>query len=147
MTITDVSPARLMAAVVVAVGHGVTTTADWKTTYGLMPSEAPTRRITVMTTSPLVHGKDPDGTLSYHMGVQVTVRAKTQEEGTVKCQQLVKRLLQAKPQSPITVTIGINQYAVKHVVLASGPVYVTTNENKDAEVFSINLLFVAELVP
>ncbi len=141
--ITDVSSGRIMAAALKAVALG-TSSGDWMTTYGRIPSEQPTRRIGVMTTTPITHGKFTNGDLSQHLGVQITVRSKTQEEGTVKCLKIIERLMLCTVQNPIIVVIDSVPYSITHVSLASGPIPLMTQENKDAEIHTINFLFTVE---
>lgn len=141
--ITAVSPARIMNAALQTVGLG-TMSGDWKSVYSTIPASDPVRRIGVKSMSPLNHGKDPDGSPSQHFGVQITVRSTTAEEGEVKSLRVIERLLRCKPTSPISVALDGTWYKITHVVLASGPVYIGTEEYKDSELHSINLLFVAE---
>lgn len=143
--ITAVSPARVMLGVLKAVGLA-TSSGDWTGTFGKMPSEMPLKRVNVATSTPIVHNKDPDGTLVLHYGVQVLVRAGLTEDAYVRAAQIATRIAAITPAAPVTVTIGINQYRVEHGSLASGPVELMTDENKDAAKYAVNLLFTAKQV-
>jgi hypothetical protein len=143
--ITDVSPARVMLGVLRAVGLA-TSSGDWTGTYNKMPSELPIKRVNVTTSTPIIHGKDPNGEHSLHYGVQVLVRAGLTEDAYVRAARIADRIARITPATAVVTTIGINQYKVTHGSVASGPVEMMTQEDKDAARFVVNLLFTMELV-
>lgn len=141
-----VSPARLIDAALRATAIApMSATADWTSIYGNMPAEKPTNRLAVMSTSPITWFKDPRTMqLVQHLGAQVLVRSKKKEAGFLKAMAVIARLIRAKVDDPIAVTIDSVDYVITHCSLASGPIYIGWEEKDLADFHSVNLLFTAE---
>lgn len=145
--ITEASPARLFAAGLKAAALAPSSgnTSDWTVVHGQMPSEKPIRRLSTMSASPITWFKDPrNGNLVQHLGVQVFVRSQKTEDGYLKALAIINRMVKATPAVPIAFALDGIDFAITHVVLASGPIYVGEEETYQADMHSINFLFTAE---
>lgn len=149
--ITEVSPARLFAAALKSAALApVSETAAWAVKYGVgIPAEPPINRLAVMNASPLTHFKDPAGNLVQHFGAQVLLRSDKQEAGYLKALAVVERMVRAKPADPVGMTITVTpgndvNYRITHCTLASGPIYLGTEEKYTAHLHSVNFLFTVE---
>lgn len=139
------SPCRVIAKLLVDLGLGAAPAAGavWPVHWSKTPP-APDEVIVCRTTTPRTHGKDQYGDVVEDEGVQVAVRARTEQRGRTKA-EAIKAALDPLNLRGVAVPASDEAAAAAYTVYAVGRAGGVIHLNKDKpanelDLFTLNLL-------